>query len=174
MNRMSGRIGSDCLKIYVDADACPVIKIVERIAKKHSDYSEVVIVGAGADAVDFKLVSLIKKGDICVTQDYGVAAMILSKGAYGIHQSGKWYTNENMDELLLQRHIAKKVRRSSKKNHLKGPAKRTKEDDLHFEESPERLIKTYGKANEEEMGLEPWRELEDEPVGYDKSDLPFN
>lgn len=64
MNRMSGRIGSDCLKIYVDADACPVIKIVERIAKKHSDYSEVVIVGAGADAVDFKLVSLIKKGDI--------------------------------------------------------------------------------------------------------------
>lgn len=185
MNRMSGRIGSDCLKIYVDADACPVIKIVERIAKKHdisctllcdtnhvmnSDYSEVVIVGAGADAVDFKLVSLIKKGDICVTQDYGVAAMILSKGAYGIHQSGKWYTNENMDELLLQRHIAKKVRRSSKKNHLKGPAKRTKEDDLHFEESLERLIKTYGKANEEEMGLEPWRELEDEPVGYDKSD----
>lgn len=174
MNRMSGRIGSDCLKIYVDADACPVIKIVEHIAKKHSDYSEVVIVGAGADAVDFKLVSLIKKGDICVTQDYGVAAMILSKGAYGIHQSGKWYTNENMDELLLQRHIAKKVRRSSKKNHLKGPAKRTKEDDLHFEESLERLIKTYGKANEEEMGLEPWRELEDEPVGYDKSDLPFN
>ena len=174
MNRMSGRIGSDCLKIYVDADACPVIKIVERIAKKHSDYSEVVIVGAGADAVDFKLVSLIKKGDICVTQDYGVAAMILSKGAYGIHQSGKWYTNENMDELLLQRHIAKKVRRSSKKNHLKGPAKRTKEDDLHFEESLERLIKTYGKANEEEMGLEPWRELEDEPAGYDKSDLPFN
>ena len=174
MNRMSGRIGSDCLKIYVDADACPVIKIVERIAKKHSDYSEVVIVGAGADAVDFKLVSLIKKGDICVTQDYGVAAMILSKGAYGIHQSGKWYTNENMDELLLQRHIAKKVRRSSKKNHLKGPAKRTKEDDLHFEESLERLIKTYGKANEEEMGLEPWQELEDEPVGYDKSDLLFN
>lgn len=174
MNRMSGRIGSDCLKIYVDADACPVIKIVERIAKKHSDYSEVVIVGAGADAVDFKLVSLIKKGDICVTQDYGVAAMILSKGAYGIHQSGKWYINENMDELLLQRHIAKKVRRSSKKNYLKGPAKRTKEDDLHFEESLERLIKTYGKANEEEMGLEPWRELEDEPVGYDKSDLPFN
>ena len=174
MNRMSGRIGSDCLKIYVDADACPVIKIVERIAKKHSDYSEVVIVGAGADAVDFKLVSLIKKGDICVTQDYGVAAMILSKGAYGIHQSGKWYTNENMDELLLQRHIAKKVRRSSKKNYLKGPAKRTKEDDLNFEESLERLIKTYGKANEEEMGLEPWQELEDEPVGYDKSDLPFN
>lgn len=149
-------IGSDKLKIFVDADACPVVKIVEQVAKKHeipctllcdtnhvinSDYSEVVIVGAGADAVDFKLVSLIKKGDICVTQDYGVAAMILGKGAYGIHQSGRWYTNENIDELLMQRHIAKKVRRSSKKNHLKGPAKRTEEDDLRFQESFEKLIK---------------------------------
>ena len=146
------------MKIYVDADACPVTKIVERVAKKYdipcillcdtnhvmnSDYSEVVIVGAGADAVDFKLVSLIKKGDICVTQDYGVAAMILGKGAYGIHQSGRWYTNENIDELLLQRHIAKKVRRSSKKNHLKGSARRTQENDLHFEESLERLISLH-------------------------------
>lgn len=149
-------LGSDFLKIFVDADACPVVKIVEQVAKKHeiqctllcdtnhvmnSDYSEVVIVGAGADAVDFKLVSLIKKGDICVTQDYGVAAMILGKGAYGIHQSGRWYTNENIDELLMQRHIAKKVRRSSKKNHLKGPAKRTEEDDRRFQESFEKLIK---------------------------------
>lgn len=93
---ISGRIGSDKLKIFVDADACPVVKIVEQVAKKHeipctllcdtnplmnSDYSEVVIVGNEADAADFKLMSLIKKGDICVTQDYGVAAMILGKGA---------------------------------------------------------------------------------------------
>lgn len=79
------------MKIYVDADACPVVAIVEQIAKEYeipvtllcdtnhvlySDYSEVVTVGAGADAVDFKLVSLCHKGDIVVTQDYGVAAMI--------------------------------------------------------------------------------------------------
>ena len=85
------------MKIYVDADACPVVAIVEQIAKEYeipvtllcdtnhvlySDYSEVVTVGAGADAVDFKLVSLCHKGDIVVTQDYGVAAMILGKGAY--------------------------------------------------------------------------------------------
>lgn len=144
------------MQIFVDADACPVVKIVEKLAKKYevsctllcdtnhfmtSDYSEVIIVGAGADAVDFKLVSLIHKGDICVTQDYGVAAMILGKGAYGIHQSGKWYTNDNIDELLMQRHLAKKERRSSKKNHLKGPSKRTEEDDLRFEESFEKLIR---------------------------------
>ena len=58
------------MQIYVDADACPVVDIVEKIAKKYqipvtllcdtnhvltSGYSEVVVVGAGADAVDYKL-----------------------------------------------------------------------------------------------------------------------
>lgn len=144
------------MKILVDADACPVTRIVEQVAQKeniscvllcdtnhvlHSDYSEVKIIGAGADAVDFALLNLCQKGDVVVTQDYGVAAMILGKGAYGIHQSGRWYTNQNIDELLMQRHIAKKVRRSSKKNHLKGPAKRTEEDDRRFQELFEKLIK---------------------------------
>ena len=49
----------------------------------NSDYSEIIIVGA--DAVDFKLVSLLQRGDICVSQDYGVAAMALGKGSYAIH-----------------------------------------------------------------------------------------
>ena len=143
------------MKIYVDADACPVTHIVEKLAKKYelpcvllcdtnhvltSDYSEVIIVGAGADAVDFKLISLLSKGDICVSQDYGVAAMALGKGCYAIHQNGRWYTNENIDQMLMKRHLAKKARRSSKKNHLKGPSKRTPEDDRRFEESFERLI----------------------------------
>ena len=143
------------MKIYVDADACPVVRIVERLAKKHevpcvllsdtnhvidSDYSEVIVVGAGADAVDYKLISLLKKGDICVSQDYGVAAMALSKGCYAIHQSGKWYTNENIDQMLMERHIAKTERRKTKKHHLKGQKKRTEEDDKRFEESFEKMI----------------------------------
>ena len=143
------------MHIYVDADACPVIGIVERIAKSHniavtllcdtnhyltSDYSEVVYVGAGADAVDFKLISLCEKRDLVVTQDYGVAAMALSKGAYAIHQSGKWYTNENIDQMLMERHLNRKARRASGKNHLKGPRKRTSEDDEHFRESFEKMI----------------------------------
>lgn len=148
-------------QILVDADACPVVKIVEKIAKAHdipvtllcdtnhvlvSDYSEVKIIGAGADAVDFALIGMCKKGDIVVTQDYGVAAMILGKGAYGIHQSGKWYTNENIDRMLMERHMAKKARRAKSKHHLKGPAKRTEEDDRRFEEGLERLIEhTYTK-----------------------------
>ncbi|MEZ3472164.1 MAG: DUF188 domain-containing protein [Lachnospiraceae bacterium] len=96
------------MKIYVDADACPVVRIVEH--------------------------------DIVVTQDYGVAAMALGKGAYAIHQSGKWYTDENIDQMLMERHLNKKARRASGKNHLRGPKKRTPEDDMQFRQSFEKLL----------------------------------
>lgn len=144
------------MKIFVDADACPVVDIVEDIATKYnipvtllcdtnhvltSDYSEVIVVGAGADAVDYKLISICHKGDIVVTQDYGVAAMALGKGAYAIHQSGKWYTNENIDQMLMERHLNKKARRASSRNHIKGPRKRTEEDDQRFAESFEKLLR---------------------------------
>ena len=143
------------MQIYVDADACPVVSIVEETAKKykipvtllcdtnhvlHSDYSDVVVVGAGADAVDYKLISICHSGDIVVSQDYGVAAMALGKGAYAIHQSGKWYTDDNIDQMLMERHLNKKARRSSHKNHIKGPKKRTEEDDERFAQSFEKLI----------------------------------
>ncbi len=143
------------MKIFVDADACPVVDIVEDIATKYnipvtllcdtnhvltSDYSEVVVVGAGADAVDYKLISICHRGDIVVTQDYGVAAMALGKGAFAIHQSGKWYTNENIDQMLMERHLNKKARRASSRNHIKGPRKRTDEDDQRFAESFEKLL----------------------------------
>lgn len=141
--------------IWVDADACPVVRIVEKIAEKYtilvtllcdtnhvlqSDYSEVIVVGAGADAVDYKLISICHKEDIVVSQDYGVAAMALGKGAYAIHQSGKWYTNENIHRMLMERHLNKKARRASGKNHMKGPKKRTPEDDEHFSELFEKMI----------------------------------
>ena len=85
------------MQIFVDADACPVVGIVETIAEKYiisttllcdtnhilySDYSEVIVVGAGA--VDYKLISICHKGDVVVSQDYGVAAMTLGKGAFMI------------------------------------------------------------------------------------------
>lgn len=154
------------MKILVDADACPVVGIVENVARKnhipvillcdtnhvlYSDYSEVKIIGAGADAVDFALLNVCKKGDIVVTQDYGVAAMILGKGAFGIHQSGKWYTNQNIDQMLMERHMAKKVRMAKKRHHLKGPSKRTEEDDRRFLESFERLVLKVMKEQEDNI-----------------------
>ena len=156
------------MKIFVDADACPVVRIVEEVAEKYrlnvtllcdtnhiltSDYSEVIVVGAGADAVDYKLISICHKGDIVVSQDYGVAAMALGKGAYAIHQSGKWYTNDNIDQMLMERHLNKKARRSSNKNHLKGPKKRTEEDDKRFAQSFEKLVLVAGTQEGEHHGI---------------------
>lgn len=94
-----------------------------------------------ADAVDYKLISICHKGDIVVSQDYGVAAMALGKGAYAIHQSGRWYTNDNIDRMLMERHLNKKQRRASHKNHVKGPKKRTSEDDERFRESFEKMVR---------------------------------
>lgn len=143
------------MRIFVDADACPVVKIIEKIAKKYSvgvtllcdtnhilqsDYSEVRIIGAGADAVDYALVNMLCKGDVAVTQDYGVAAMVLTKGGYCIHQSGRIFTDDNIGGLLMDRHLAKKVRMSNSKHHIKGPKKRTNDDDKRFEEAFEKLI----------------------------------
>ena len=142
------------MKIYIDADACPVTRIAERVAKEHgipvvllcdtnhvltSDYSEIRVIGAGADAVDIVLINPCQRGDIVVTQDYGVAALALGKGAKDILQSGRWYTDENIDGLLMERHMAKVAQRRAK-HHLKGPAKRTDEDDRRFAESFRRLL----------------------------------
>jgi len=147
------------MRILVDADACPVKDIIERVAKgmqipvvmfidtSHmlaSEYSEIIMVSKAPDAVDFALINRSHKGDIIVTQDYGVAAMALGKEAYAIHPSGKVYTNDNIDVMLMERDIAKKRRRAG--DRVKGHSrKRTTEDDNRFKEA---LIHMCNKALE--------------------------
>ena len=141
--------------IYVDADACPVVKQIEKVAKYHnipvtlfcdtnhvlsSNYSEVRIIGSGADAVDFALVNFCRAGEIVVTQDYGVAAMALARGAYAINQDGWQYTNGNIESLLAKRHFIKKMKNATHKHHIKGARKRTDGDDEKFTEALEKLL----------------------------------
>ena len=138
------------MRVFIDADACPVVSIVENISKKYnipvtllcdtnhvltSEYSEVIVVGAGADAVDYKLISICHRRDIVVSQDYGVAALALGKGAFAICQSGMLYTQDNIDQMLMERHLARKARMGKGKHHLKGPKKRTREEDEAFEKA---------------------------------------
>lgn len=147
------------MQILVDADACPVVRIVEQMARERkvpvtlfcdtnhvlrSDYAAVRTIGAGADAVDFALTAACKAGDVVITQDYGLAAMILSKGAYGLHQSGMRYTDDNIDRLLMERHLAKKARMAKARHHLKGPARRTEEDDKQFSTALKKLLDEIG------------------------------
>lgn len=136
------------MKILIDADGCPVVDITIKIAKDYNipitimcDTShiinktgvETIVLSKGSDSVDFALVNKVNKGDIIVTQDYGLAAMVLSKGGYPINQNGMIYTDENIDKLLFTRHISKKIRNSGQRT--KGPRKRTKEDDIKFKNS---------------------------------------
>ena len=81
------------------------------------------------------------KGDVVVTQDYGVATMALSKSAYAVGNSGLVYTEENIDKLLFERFLSGKIRRSGKK--AKGafkPHKRTLADDEAFKTNFENLL----------------------------------
>lgn len=134
------------MRILVDADACPVRQIVIKVAKDHQlpvimfidtshqlddGYSEVVTVDQQRDSVDIALINRTNSHDIIVTQDYGVAAMALGKGAQAINQNGMVYSPENMDRILLERHISQKIRRSG--GRTAGPRKRTRADDERFE-----------------------------------------
>ena len=147
---------SNCdMSILIDADGCPVVDITVRVAKQagvscviicdnshvfEKDGVRTITVDKGSDSVDFVLVNRVQKGDIVVTQDYGLAAMCLSRGAVPINQNGMLYTNDNIDALLMQRHTAKKIRVAG--GRLKGPSKRTAEQDKAFENALRGLLAT--------------------------------
>lgn len=129
------------MRVIVDADACPGRDMIERAAKEnnievimycdinhtiYSDYSTIKVVDSGFQSVDMKVVNETNKEDIIVTQDYGVAAMVLGKKAYAISPKGYIYDNDNIERLLFERHLSFKARRSGKKTS--NPKKRTRED----------------------------------------------
>lgn len=136
------------MKILVDGDSCPVKDIIIRLAKEFSinvtilidsshyfqdDYCTIITIDKGRDAVDYALINRTSKGDIVITGDYGVATMALSKQAYSIHPNGLIYTSDNIDKLLMQRHLSAKARRANKR--YSKVKKRTAEDDVRFEHS---------------------------------------
>ena len=146
------------MKIVVDGDGCAGREIIEKVAKKNSikvliyctinhmirsDYSEVKIVDDGFQSVDMYVANATEKNDIVVTQDYGVAAMALGKGALAISPRGYIYDNDNIDRLLFERHLSQKNRRAG--GRTKGNHKRSKEDDERLYYNLEMLI---GRANQ--------------------------
>ena len=133
------------MKLLIDADGCPVVDIALTIAKDkgipcvifcdtahilEKPGAETVTVTKGADSADFALLNRVGKRDIIVTQDYGLAAMCLAKGGRAINQNGMVFDDSNMDALLNARHTAKQIRRAG--GRLKGPAKRTRDQDKKF------------------------------------------
>lgn len=148
------------MKIYIDADSCPVVRNTLKIAEKfhipcviicdtshrieHKN-AETIVVEKGADSVDFRLVNLIQKGDIAITQDYGLAATCLSKCAVVLNQDGREYTNENISGLLEIRAVSKKIRQSG--GRLKGMPKRTENQNKAFEKALENILNKSPKCD---------------------------
>ena len=141
------------MKILIDADGCPVVDLTISIAKAFKlevqifcDTSHIIekegastqVISKGNDAVDFVLVNKVAKGDIVITQDYGLAAMVLSKQGHAVSQNGLVFHQDNIDQLLFTRHMAKKIRNEG--GRTKGPKKRDKENDEHFKEALTALI----------------------------------
>lgn len=141
------------MKILVDADACPVKEIIVCEAKQrgipvtmlldtshelNDGYSTVITVDQGHDSADIRLVNLIQPGDLVVTQDYGVAAMSLGRGAKVLNQNGLVYGADNIDRLLFERALGQKIRRAGGK--CGKNRRRAKADDEAFRSAFCRLL----------------------------------
>ena len=133
------------MKLLIDADGCPVVDLALRLCQARSvpvlilcDTShrieregvQTLVFDKGADSVDFALVNRLQKGDIAITQDYGLASMCLARDGRVLNQNGLVYTDANIDGLLEARYQTKKMLRAGR--HVKGPAKRTPAQDDAF------------------------------------------
>ena len=141
------------MRIFIDADGCPVVDITVRTARRYGiactiicdtahsisrEGADTIIVDKGADSADFRLVNLVSEGDIAVTQDYGLAAMCLSRRAVVLNQDGRQYSEDNIAGLLEFRAVSAKIRRSG--GRTKGQAKRTFQQDRDFSAALIRVI----------------------------------
>lgn len=132
------------MKILVDGDSCNVLKKIERIAREfdischiyvnfcrkvQSDYSEIHLVDCSKDSADFAIINNCDAGDIIITNDSGLAAMVLSKNAFPIKTNGMEFTKNNIMKYLNSRYMrGKEVRRTNRKQVKKLPLSHDKYD----------------------------------------------
>ena len=141
------------MNVLIDADGCPVTGIAIHLCIEfqitctllcdtahefHRDGVQTLVFDKGADSVDFAIVNRVQKGDLVITQDYGLASMCLAKGAKVLHQDGWEYTAYNMDALLFQRHASREYRAFG--GRIKGPAKRKNTQDQAFSAAFRQLL----------------------------------
>ena len=143
------------IRVLIDADGCPVVDITVGICRKHyipclilcdtahqfqrTDVQTLVF-DKGSDSVDFALVNRTAKGDLVITQDYGLASMCLARGCRVLHQDGWEYTPDNIDALLLVRHESQKQRAAG--NRMKGAKRRSPQQNAAFEAALNYIIQT--------------------------------
>lgn len=142
--------------IIIDGDACPVVDsiidlttetgIFVTIIRSFSHFSNqlypphvsTLYVDDGPDAVDYKIVQLSTKDDIVITQDYGLASLLVDKVLIVMHHNGKIYNSKNIQQLLDKRYMNAQIRKQGGRH--KGPLPFTKQDQKVFEKSLLRVI----------------------------------
>jgi len=141
------------MKIVVDADACPksALRICAETARQYdvpvwtvasfdhqveSDHH--IAVGNDPQETDFKIVNSINNGDVVITQDWGLAAIVLGKGASCLSPMGREFRTEKIDFLLEEREAKARFRRRG--GRTRGPKKRVREDDQRFEACLQRIL----------------------------------
>lgn len=141
------------MRIIIDADACPkqVLKICQEAGAKNNfdvytissldhniENSKHFSVDTNSQEADLKIFNLTSPGDLVITQDWGLAALILSKNAYCLSPAGVEYKSGKMDFLLEEREVKAKLRRGG--GRTKGPKKRSAADDSRFQEILESIL----------------------------------
>lgn len=152
--------------LFIDADACPVTKEALEAARRakvpcviagnstqnlaryirSTDPTEprdgfwvrVLQVGVGADSADFAIVEELQPHDVVVTQDIGLASIVLGRGAHAIGVRGHVYSPLTIDSMMFIRHEEKKVRRSG--GRTRGPAAFEEDDRERFVRNLRRLL----------------------------------
>jgi uncharacterized protein len=142
------------MRILIDADASPVVQITEEIAIEYdvdlyifsdinhyieSDYANVVRIDEGKEAVDLAIYNFCQNNDIIITQDYGLASLVLSKNAGALSPEGIIFTEKNINYFLTRRHINASIRRAGGKH--KKIRKRKSEDNLKYKKALIKLLK---------------------------------
>lgn len=135
------------MTLWIDADGCPVVALAARIAAKYqieavivknhahdisSVTARIVTVDKSRDSADFYIANHIQPGDLVITQDNGLAAMVLAKRGLCMNQNGAHITDDTIGLLLDRRHLHQELRRKHGIHAGKSP-KRSAALNLAFE-----------------------------------------
>ena len=150
------------MKIWVDADACPVVirDILCRAAVKRqiettfvanqavrlppSPWLKSLQVPKGFDVADDEIASRAAEGDLVITADIPLASEVLAKGSFVITPRGEQYTRNNIKQRLQMRDFMETMRSSGE--HTGGPPPLNQADRKHFADQLDRLLQRHAKA----------------------------
>ncbi|WP_342666998.1 YaiI/YqxD family protein [Priestia koreensis] len=142
------------MRVFVDADACPVKKEISTIAdvlnvaviyvasynqaSAHNAEGEWKYVDAEKEAADLYIMNQAKPQDVAVTQDIGLASILVKQGVNVLSPRGRYFEEKDMSEALFMRYVSAKERRAG--HYGKGPKRFTDRDRERFKETFQKLL----------------------------------